>query len=218
MNIVTGLALVNALVVMTFWACGSASCITSTFGIVSAFAPEPVDSASALDATTTIGVHSTTALRAIAMTDANSVYTCVPKPATSAVRNARDATAHRTSTAHDHVSACESGNCQFVSDQVKGMHKGKDKGSVADDRGSTGLIGEMETKTNTVAPATHKEQVSMHHAVEKVQPANVLVMPEIECGLPRRRAQRSQLARVSRRHQLRLPHCVQATCCIQVPR
>ena len=52
------------------------------------------------------------------------------------------------------------------------------------------LISEMGPKINTVAPATHEEQISMRHAVEKVHPANVLVMPKVEYDLPRRRAQR----------------------------
>ena len=36
------------------------------------------------------------------------------------------------------------------------------------------VIGEMRTEFNTVAPATRKNQVSMHHAVEAIHLANVL--------------------------------------------
>ena len=50
------------------------------------------------------------------------------------------------------------------------------------------MIGEMRTEISTVAPATHEEQISMHHAVEEVHVANVSVVPEIKCSLSRRHA------------------------------
>ena len=45
------------------------------------------------------------------------------------------------------------------------------------------VIGEMQTKVNTVTPVTRKKEVSMRHAVETLYLTNVLVVPEMACNV-----------------------------------